>query len=107
MAIFNLIGREDISWQDIKKVKGIKESYVTWKTFKKHFKWKYLSQQYYEEKAKEFYELRLSSMTIKEICNKLLSLLRYVPYLIDENPKIQRFLNCLPLMFKRGLSTII
>ena len=34
MAIYNLNGNTDIWWQDIKKVKGIKEIYVTWKTFK-------------------------------------------------------------------------
>ena len=54
MAIYNLTGKADIWWQDIQKVKGIKERYVTWKTFKKLFKGKYLSEQYYEEKAKEF-----------------------------------------------------
>ena len=50
-----------------KKVKGIKERYVTWKTFKNLFKRKYLSEQYYEEKAKEFYELRLGARTMKEL----------------------------------------
>ena len=48
MTIYNLTRKEDIWWQDIKKVKGIKEHYITWKTFKKHFKQKYLSEQYYE-----------------------------------------------------------
>ena len=38
MEIYNLTRKVDIWWQDIKKVKGIKERYVTWKTFKKHFK---------------------------------------------------------------------
>ena len=33
MAIYNKIGKAYIWWQDIKKVKGIKERYVTWKTF--------------------------------------------------------------------------
>ena len=64
------------------------------------FKRKYLSEQYYEEKAKELYELRLGSMTMKELCSNFLSLLCYVPYIIDENPKIQWFLSFLPLMFK-------
>ena len=43
-----MTGKGDISWKDIKKVKGIKKWYVTWKTFKKLFKRKYLSQHYYE-----------------------------------------------------------
>ena len=74
--------------------------YVTYKTFNRIFKRKYLSEQYYVEKTKEFYELRLGAMTRKELCIKFLSLLRYVPYIIDEKPKIQRFLSCLPLIFK-------
>ena len=39
-------------------------------------------------------------MSIKELRIKFLSLLRYVPYIIDEKPKIQRFLSCLPTSFK-------
>ena len=39
-------------------------------------------------------------MSMKELSSKCLSLLRYVPYIIDEKPKIQRFLNCLPTSFK-------
>ena len=48
MTIYNLTGKADIWWKNIKKVKGIKESYLTWKTFKKIFKRNYLSEQYYE-----------------------------------------------------------
>ena len=33
MAIYNLTGKGDIWWQDIKKLKGIKERHVTWKKF--------------------------------------------------------------------------
>ena len=51
MTIYNLTGKADIWWQDIKMVNGIKEIYVTWKTFKNIFKRKYLSEQYYEENA--------------------------------------------------------
>jgi len=87
MAIYNLTGNADIWWQDIKRVKGIKEKYMTWGIFKKYFKRKYLSEQYYEEKAKEFYDLRLGFMTMKELCSKFSSLLRYVSYIIDEKPK--------------------
>ena len=48
MTIYNLTGKANIWWKNIKKVKGIKERYVTWKTFKKIFKIKYLSEQYFE-----------------------------------------------------------
>jgi hypothetical protein len=52
MAIYNLIGKEDIWWQDIKRIKNIKERKITWKTFKRYFKKQYLSEQYYEGKEK-------------------------------------------------------
>ena len=42
-------------------------------------------------------------MTMKELCSKFLSLIRYVPYIIDEKPKIQHFPNCFPLMFKERI----
>ena len=39
-------------------------------------------------------------MTMKDLNSKLLSLLRYVPYLVDEKSKVQRFLSCLPYHIK-------
>ena len=38
MAIYNLTGKVDIQWQDIKRVKNLKEKYLTWRDFKKYFK---------------------------------------------------------------------
>ena len=78
----------------------MKEKYLTWRVSKKYFKRKFLYEQYYEERDKEFYELKLGSTSMKELSIKFLSLLRYAPYIIDENPKIQRFLSCLPTSFK-------
>ena len=40
---------------------------------------------------------------MKEIYSKFLILLRYLPYVIDEKPKIQRFLGCFPIMFKEWI----
>ena len=37
---------------------------------------------------------------MKELSRKFISLLRYVPYIIDEKPKIQIFLSCMPISFK-------
>ena len=37
---------------------------------------------------------------MKDLSSKFLSLLRYVPYIIDEKPKLQWFLSCLPTRFK-------
>ena len=103
MDIYNLTRKVDIWWQDIKRVKNMKEKYLTWRFFKKYFKRKFMFAQYYEERAKEFYELKLGSMSMKELSSKFLSLLRYVPYIIDEKPKIQRFLSCLPTSFKNRI----
>ena len=85
MAIYNLSGKDDIWWHELKRVKGIKEKNVNWITFKRYFKKKFMSEKYYEEREKEFYELKLGSMTMKDLNNKFLSLLRYVPYIVDEN----------------------
>ena len=71
------------------------EKNINWSTFKKYFKNKFLSEQYYEERAKELYELKLGTMNMKELNSKFLSLLRYVSYIVDEKPKVQRFLSCL------------
>ena len=85
------------------QMENLKEKYLTWRIFKKYFKRKFLSEQYYEERAKDFYELKLGSMSMKELSSKFLSLLRYVPYIIDEKPKIQWFLSCFPTRFKERI----
>ena len=73
----------------LKKSKMYKGKNMNWSTFKKYFKKKFLSEQYYEERAKEFYELKLGTMNMKELNSKFLSLLRFVPYIVDEKPKVQ------------------
>ena len=65
MPIYNLTGKVDIWWQDLKRVKGIMKKNINWSTFKKYFKKKFLSEEYYEERAKEFYELKLGTMNMK------------------------------------------
>ena len=39
-------------------------------------------------------------MSMKELRSEFLSLIRYVPYITYESPKIQRFLSYLPASFK-------
>ena len=51
------------------------EKYVTWNTFKKYFKRKILSEQCYKKRAKEIYDLKLGSMSMKELSSKFLCLL--------------------------------
>ena len=84
MAIYNLTGKAYIWWQDLKRVKGIREKNINWSTFKKYFKKKFLSEQYYEERAKKFYELKLGTMNMKELNSKFLSLLNYVSYICGQ-----------------------
>jgi len=50
--------------------------------------------------VKEFYELKMGSMTNDEYANRFLELLRYVPYLIEEKAKIQRSISGLPVVVK-------
>ena len=45
---------------------------------------------------KEFFELKLSSMTIDEYERRFLELLKYVPFIKDETINIQRYLSGLP-----------
>ena len=61
---------------------------------------KYLFDKYYDDKIKEFHELRLGQQTMDEYANKFLELLRYVWYIIDEKVKVQHFLSGLPQSYK-------
>jgi hypothetical protein len=45
---------------------------------------------------KEFFELKLGSMTIDEYERRFLELLKYVSFIKDETIKIQRYLSGLP-----------
>jgi hypothetical protein len=78
------------------QVQHIKEKEVTWKEFKRYFEKKYLTKRYYDRKMKEFFELKLGSITIDEYERSFLELLKYVPFIKDEAVKIQRYLSGLP-----------
>jgi hypothetical protein len=69
-----LNGKASIWWEDLRNVKGIWEKELSWNKFEKYFKKKYLSERYYDEKTKEFYELKLGQLTIDEYINKFLEL---------------------------------
>jgi hypothetical protein len=77
-------------------VQQITKKYITWKEFKKYFEKKYLTKRYYEIKMKEFFELKLGSMSIDEYKQRFLELLKYVPFIKDETVKIQRYLSGIP-----------
>ena len=80
----------------MKNVHSIDEQDITWELFQHYFKDKYLTERFYDDKAKEFHDLRLGQMTMDDYVTKFTSLLRYVPYLREEKAKVQRFLSSLP-----------
>ena len=88
VAIFNLNGKASIWWEQLRQVRKINDRKIVWNQFKNYFKQKYLSDRYYDDKIKEFHELRLGQLIMEEYANKFLELLRYVRYIKDENPKI-------------------
>ena len=55
---------------------------------------------YYDDKIKEFHEMKLGKLTMKEYADKSLELLRYVRYIKNDKVKIQRFLSGLPQSYK-------
>jgi hypothetical protein len=63
----------------------------------------YLSENFYDKKMQEFFELRLGRMTMEEYAKNLLGLLKYVGFINDENVKIQRFLSEFPSFYKENI----
>jgi hypothetical protein len=78
------------------QVQHIIEKKITWREFKKYFENKYLTKRNYDKKMKEFFELKLGSMTIDEYERRILELLKYVYFIKDETIKIQRYLSGFP-----------
>jgi len=87
-ALFSLKGKVDIWWEDINNIKDIHEDDLTWHAFERLFKKKYLSERYYDDRAKEFYELQMGYMVDEEYTSRFLELLIYVPYLKEEKDKV-------------------
>ena len=87
VVIFNLKGKVDIWWEDVKWVRDIKIDDLSWQKFKSIFRKKYFPERYYDSKAKELYELKMGSMIGEEYMTKFLELLRCVLYLMDEKAK--------------------
>jgi hypothetical protein len=96
IAMYQLKGKASMWWDHLVHVKHIKEKYITRKEFKRYFENKYLTKRYYDKKMKEFFELKMGSMTIHEYERRFFELLKYVPFIKDETAKIQRYLSGLP-----------
>jgi hypothetical protein len=80
-------------------VQHIDENKVNWKEFKRYFQKKYLTNSYYDRKMKEFFELKLGSMTMDEYERIFLELLKCVDFIKDERVKIQRYLSGMASIF--------
>jgi hypothetical protein len=91
IVIYQLKGKASMWWDQYVQVQHIDEKKVTWREFKRYFQKKYLTKRYYDKKMKEFFELKLGSMTIDEYERRFLELLKYVPFIKDEQVKIQRY----------------
>ena len=89
-----------IRLEDVKQVKQVRTNDLSWHEFKILLRKKYLSERYYDGKAKEFYELNMGSMKNEEYMTHFLELLRYVPYLEDEEDKFQLFFSGFPIQFR-------
>jgi hypothetical protein len=96
ISIYQLKGKTSIWWEHLVQVQHVREKNVTWREFKRHFEKKYLTKRYYDKKMKEFFELKLGSMSIDEYERRFLELLKYVPFIKDETIKIQRYLSGMP-----------
>jgi hypothetical protein len=81
IAMYQLKGKASMWWDQFVQVQHIREKEVTWKEFKRYFEKKYLTKRYYDRKMKEFFELKLGSMTIDEYERSFLELLKYVPFI--------------------------
>jgi len=58
---------------------------------------------FYDEKVKEFHDLRLGQQSMDEFIAKLTSLLCYVPYIREEKSKVQCFISKLPTHMKERM----
>jgi hypothetical protein len=94
--IYQLKGKTSMWWDQYVQVQHIDEKKVSWREFKRYFQRKYLNNIYYENKMKEFFELKLRSMTIDEYERRFLELLKYVSFIKDEQVNIQRYLSGMP-----------
>eukprot|EP00253_Pinus_taeda_P032966 PITA_32966 len=96
LAIFQLQGKATLWWEEVKIVKGVTEQSITWDSFQRFFKERYLTERFYDEKAREFHDLQLGQQTMDEFITHFTSLLRYVPYIREEKAKVQQFVSSLP-----------
>jgi hypothetical protein len=92
VATFNLNGKASIWWEDLKNVKGIHEEDLSWDGLRDTLG-RSIVRKVFDEKTKEFYELKLGKLPREEYVSRFLKLLRYVPYIKAEKAKVQWFIS--------------
>jgi hypothetical protein len=103
ISTYYLQGKETIWWDKLKQAKNLDEKRISWRQFKGYFQEKYLSEHYYERKMKEFFELKLGTMTMDGYDKCFFQLLKYVDFIKDEKVKIQSFLSGLPSFYSEKI----
>jgi hypothetical protein len=63
-VMYQLKGKESMWWDQLVQVQHIRDKDITWKEFQRYFEKKHLNKIYYDRNMKEFFELKLGSMTI-------------------------------------------
>lgn len=76
VAIYNLRGKFDIQWEDLKNVKGICENKLTWSKLIKYFKETCVFERYCDGKTKQFHEQMLGQLTMDAYANIFIDLLK-------------------------------
>jgi hypothetical protein len=103
ISTYHLHAKVAVWWDQLKQVEHVNETRITWKQFKKYFQKEYLSENFYDNKMQDFFELRLGRMTMEEYKNNFLGLLKYVRFIGNEKVKIQRFLSGFPTFYKENI----
>jgi predicted AlkP superfamily phosphohydrolase/phosphomutase len=99
ISSYHLQGKATMWWDQLKQAKNLDDKIISWRQFKGYFQEKYLSKHYYERKMKEFFELKLGTMTMEEYKKRFFELLKYVDFIKVEKVKIQIFMSGLPSFY--------
>lgn len=81
LEIYQLQGKSTLWWEEVKTIQKIDEHEATLEYFQRHFKDTYLTEQFYDEKEKEFHDPRFEKLIMDEFIMKFTSLLRYISYI--------------------------
>ena len=103
LAIYNLNGKVERWWRDLRHTKKDELWEVCSDTFQKNFQEKYMSERFFDWKVKEFHKLHMESMTMDVFINIFLDMLHYVPYIKEKKVKIEHILGCLHPSFRDNI----